>query len=72
MDNDNSVIGELRKVALEEGYKHGTEAFEHRVRQLQVAKCREMRSVSLCNSCDFFDYCDLIKQVMRTQRSRGT
>lgn len=66
-DEDNSVIGNLKKLAVLEGYKDGTEHFEKRVRQLQVIKCREIRGVPFCTECKFFDYCELIKRVMREQ-----
>jgi hypothetical protein len=67
-DEDNSIIGSLKKLAVLEGYTEGTEDFERRVRQLQVTKCREMKGVSSCHECKFFDYCDLVKKVMRERR----
>jgi hypothetical protein len=67
-EDDNSIIGGLKKLAVLEGYETGTEAFERRVRQLQVTKCREMKGVSSCHECKFFDYCDLVKRVMRERR----
>jgi hypothetical protein len=66
-DDDNSIIGGLKKMAELEGYKAGTPANERRVRQLKVIKCREIRGVPFCTECKFFDYCELIKQVMREQ-----
>lgn len=67
-DDDNTIIGGLRKLAVLEGYEEGTEEFERRVRQLQITKCREMKGVSSCHECKFFDYCDLVKKVMRERR----
>lgn len=67
-DDDNTVIGGLRKLAVLEGYEAGTEGCERRVRQLQVIKCREMKGVNSCHECQFFDYCDLVKKVMRERR----
>lgn len=67
-DDDNSVIGGLKKLAVLEGYDPGTDRFEMRVRQLQVTKCREMKGVNSCHECKFFDYCDLVKKVMRERR----
>ena len=66
-EDDNSVIGGLKKMAALEGYPPGTDKFDKRVRQLQVIKCREIRGVSFCTECKFYDYCDLIKRVMREQ-----
>lgn len=66
-DEDNSVIGGLKKLAVLEGYKEGTPHFEKRVRQLQVIKCREIRGVPFCTECNYLDSCDLIKKVMREQ-----
>lgn len=68
LEEDNSVIGLLKKEAALEGYDPGTEVFEMRVRQLQVIKCREMKSVAVCTECKFYDSCTLIKQVMRENR----
>lgn len=67
-EDDNTIVGGLKKLALLEGYDAGTEPFERRVRQLQVTKCREMKGVSSCHECKFFDYCDLVKKVMRERR----
>jgi len=67
-EDDNSILGSLRKLAVLEGYEVDTPAFERRVRQLQVTKCREMKGVSSCHECKFFDYCDLVKLVMRERR----
>lgn len=67
-EEDTSVLGRLREDAKIEGYVAGTEAFERRVRQLQVTKCREYKGVFNCTECKFFDYCELIKVVMREQR----
>lgn len=67
-DEDNSVIGNLKKLAALEGYKDGTDPFDKRVRQLQVIKCREIRGVPFCTECSYFDNCDLIKRVMREQK----
>lgn len=67
-DEDNTVIGGIKKLAALEGYKDGTPKFERRVRQLQVIQCREKRGVSFCTECNYYDYCSLIKQVMREQR----
>ena len=67
-EDDNTIIGSLKKLATLEGYEPGTERHERRVRQLQVIKCREMKGVSSCHECKFFDYCDLVKRVMRERR----
>lgn len=67
-DEDNTVIGGLKKLAVLEGYEAGTDIFERRVRQLQVTKCREIKGVNSCHECKFFDYCDLVKKVMRERR----
>lgn len=66
-DEDNSIIGNLKKLAVLEGYKEGTQPFVKRVRQLQVIQCRERRGVSFCSECNYYDQCELIKRVMREQ-----
>ena len=68
LEDDHTVIGQLKRDAVLEGYVQGTEAFDHKVRQLQVSKCREMRGHSSCSECQFFDYCDLVKRLMRDNR----
>lgn len=67
-DDDNSIIGRLKKLAALEGYKEGTPQSERRIRQLRVIKCREIRGVPFCTECNHYDSCELIKQVMREQR----
>ena len=67
-EDDDSVIGNIKKNVALEGYVEGTDPFERRVRQLQVGKCREMRGVNSCRECQFFDYCDLVKKVMRERQ----
>jgi len=69
-DDDNTVIGGLKKLAVLEGYDPGSDLFDKRVRQLQVTKCREMKGVNSCHECKFFDYCDLVKKVMRERRGQ--
>lgn len=67
-DDDNSIVGGLKRLAVLEGYEEGSEQFDRRVRQLKVIKCREMKGVNSCHECKFFDYCDLVKLVMRERR----
>jgi len=67
-DDDNSILGGLKKMAELEGYREGTPGNERRVRQLKVIKCRELRGVSFCSECKYYDDCELIKQVMREQQ----
>jgi len=66
-DEDNSIIGGIKKMAELEGYAPGTDKFDKRCRQLQVIKCRELRGVSFCSECKYYDDCTLIKRVMREQ-----
>jgi len=65
---DKTIIGQLKKLAVLEGYEEETEAFGKRVRQLQVVKCREFRGVFNCTECKVFDYCELAKRVLREHR----
>ena len=68
MQEDKTVVGQLRKLAEMEGYKDGTPIFDRRVRQLQVIKCRELKGVSTCRECKVFEFCDLAKRVMREHK----
>ena len=70
-EDDNTIIGQIRKAVALEGYQEGTDAFERRERQLKVIKCREKSGVFTCHECKFFDYCDLIKRVMREHKGYG-
>jgi hypothetical protein len=68
VEDDKSVLGELKRIAILEGFEEETEAFEKRLRQLQVVRCREMRGVFNCQECKVFDYCELAKRVLREHR----
>ena len=67
-EEDKTILGQLRKIASEEGYEDGTERHAKRLRQLQVVKCREMRGHYTCNECTVFPYCEIAKHVMRDHR----
>lgn len=68
MDDDNTVMGKLKRLAEMEGFKDETPGFDRRVRQLQVIKCRELKGVSTCTECEVFEYCEVAKKVMRDRR----
>jgi hypothetical protein len=68
MSEDKTVVDQLKQLAELEGYKDGTPIFERRVRQLQVIKCRELKGVSTCHECKFFEFCELAKQVLREHK----
>ena len=68
MDEDNTVIGQLKRLAEMEGFKDETPGFDRRVRQLQVIKCRELKGVSTCTECEVFEFCEIAKRVMRERR----
>lgn len=67
-EEDKTIIGQLKKLAVLEGYAEETDGFDKRLRQLKVVKCRELRGASNCSECKTFDYCELAKQVMREHR----
>ena len=67
-DEDKTVLGQLRAIAVTEGFEKGSERFAKRMGQLQVVKCREMRGHHSCTECKVYDYCELVKQVMRDHR----
>ena len=58
-------IKAIEEAAEDEGIEPGTKAFAHRVNQLKVIYCREMMSVYSCTECPNYDWCELIKQVLR-------
>jgi hypothetical protein len=59
---------EMREIAVTEGYEEGSDAIERRIRQLKVSRCREIKGIGSCHDCLYFDYCDLVKIVMREKR----
>lgn len=65
---ERGVLAELRRVAETEGFVEGSEPFKKRMDQLQVQKCRELRGYFLCTECNVYDYCELVKKVMRVYR----
>ena len=71
MDEDNTVMSQLKRLAEMEGFKDETQGFDRRVRQLQVIKCRELKGVSTCTECDVFEYCEIAKRVMRDRKGFG-
>jgi hypothetical protein len=64
-ETDPTIIGQLRAQALMEGHTAGTHAFEHRVDQLRVIRCREFRGHFACTVCEYYDHCELVKKVLR-------
>jgi hypothetical protein len=48
-----------------EGYKPGTPQFAFILRKRKVERCKELRNVSSCQVCSYFDSCDLVKAYMR-------
>ncbi len=67
-DEDRTVLGQLRQIARTEGFDEGSERFDKRMRQLQVIKCREIRGYHSCTECKVYDYCEIVKHVMRDHR----
>jgi hypothetical protein len=63
--SDSSIIELIKESVQAEGHTPGTPAFEHRVDQMKVVRCREMRGNFACSLCDYYDNCELIKRVMR-------
>lgn len=66
------VLDEIKEQVLAEGLKPDNPSFQRRFRQLQVVTCRDLHGVVTCTDCVGFDYCELIKQVMRDFRGVET
>lgn len=47
------------------GVKPGTTEYETELCARKVELCRQMRDVSSCWDCDYFDHCELIKAHLR-------
>lgn len=67
-DDDSPRLKAIKEEALDEGHTADTPAFERRVRQLQVIKCRTMRGHYSCQECPAFDDCELVKRVLRDKK----
>lgn len=67
-EDDGTVLGQIVSSVKLEGYAAGSPEFEKRKRQLQVAKCRELRGHTSCIECPASDYCELYIQVKRESR----
>jgi hypothetical protein len=59
------VLRQLEALAIAEGLKPGTPAYEFRMLQLRVQTCREMRRLSSCQSCVVYDECEYVKGYFR-------
>ena len=72
-DNDDEprqgILERIKEEIQTEGIEPGSVRFEHRLDQLKVVNCRATRGVADCQSCEYNDYCELIKRVLR--RNRG-
>lgn len=65
---DDSIIGQLKLQIELEGYKENTPAWERRLDQVKVIRCREIRGHFICSECPHYDHCELVKKVMRAHR----
>ena len=63
-----NILDELENMVRDEGIADSSEAFPLRLNQLKVVKCREMRGHMTCQECPVFDFCELVKAVMRSNR----
>lgn len=59
------VLEHLRAELEAAGLKPGTPAFEREERSRRVKLCKEMKAVSSCWDCPYFDSCTLIKAHLR-------
>ena len=62
---DNTVLGRIVQAVKDEGFESNTPEFNHRQKQLQVQKCREMRGHSSCQECSYNDSCELYISLRR-------
>jgi len=53
------------------GLKRGSVQFEVEFTKRHVEKCQEMKAVSACFSCEYFDHCELAKKHLRNERARA-
>lgn len=67
-EEDNSVLGRLRRDVEAEGIAPDSPRFIKRFNQMKVIQCRQMRGHSNCLECLYYDECELVKQVMRDNR----
>jgi hypothetical protein len=65
---DFSVLGQLQMSTKQEGLSPGTPEYEQRLDQMKVQRCRELRGFPICSDCPVFDFCELVKRVMRNNQ----
>jgi hypothetical protein len=47
-----------------EGFQKGTPAFDAALLQRQVERCRDVKGVTTCQDCGYFDHCTTAKQFL--------
>lgn len=67
-EEDSSALGQCSAQVRSEGFRPGSNAFNLRLNQVKVQRCREMRGQTMCSDCSYYDDCELIKAVMRDNR----
>ena len=71
MTTGNTILDDLGYQVQDEGLKPDTKAYDRRLRQVKVEKCREMKGQHTCSECPTFEFCDLAKHVLRDHRGIG-
>jgi hypothetical protein len=61
----SAIEEELAYGAEAAGFVAGTGAYDRKVRELRVLKCRELQQEPICSACRAYMDCELIKQHLR-------
>lgn len=63
-----SILSAIEAEVKGEGFTPDTVEYRRRLDQMRVIKCREMRGYPVCTDCEVFDFCELVKKVMRANQ----
>ena len=62
------TVRALRALAIDlvnEGYKEGSPAYGREERRRKVDMCKDVKGLSSCSECAYFDHCSLLKSHLR-------
>lgn len=61
------LLEELEYLVECEGFALGTPAFDKRLREAKVERCRELKRFGSCSECPIYEDCALRRAVLKDQ-----
>ncbi len=61
------LLEELEYTVECEGFVLGTPAFDKRLREMKVERCREMKRFAVCSECPVYDECGIRRAALKDQ-----